>query len=339
MKAELKAAKPLRLDLKCTRIFALAGPFEDHWFNVLTGRSKMHGDIHYNKAVWPLADRDGSSFARSDFPVHHASLSPHVWADKNVKENIIAFAPQTHIKRRLDGIIHTFKLEPILHTTVDQLDHEALVRAALARAILMASPLYTFTGSFKAFSPEQSQLMATAIKKMNHHFELAMLWRTPRPTDILQHADTLLWTYSRHKPPKKIAPRAAYHKPQTRQLLHATGDAVIFHGTVSQTAETVESAFGSFVAPSWCKPKQLVDIAVRPENLNIHAGHDGFIMSRQTAGRETWLRIELVDGQSFRCPFPTQIAEQLEKEIAITIKRSSELLILPKMSTAEENLS
>jgi iron(III) transport system ATP-binding protein len=205
-----------------------------------------------------------------------------IWPHMTVFENV-AFplrvgaehTSKTEMKQLVEEALATVQLAGYEGRMATQLSGGQQQRLALARALVRRPRLLLLDEPLSNLDAKLREELRTELRNLQRRLGITTLYVTHDQVEALSMSNTIA-VMSEGKIVQESGPRTIYQRPTSRFVANFVGGTNFVDAIVRETTadgSRLEAPFGTVVAacPEGVRRDETVTIAVRPENIRLHA--------------------------------------------------------------------
>jgi spermidine/putrescine transport system ATP-binding protein len=231
------------------------------------------------------------------------AIFPHLNVFDNIAYGLRKLRlPKDELRRRVEAMLATVRLEGLGGRTADQLSGGQRQRVALARALVREPKLLLLDEPLGALDKRLREAMQIELRAIQRKVGITFLLVTHDQEEALSLADRVA-VMSAGKILQVASPRELYERPNCREVADFIGEINFFHATVKDVTEatvTVNAGLLGIVTlprgnvPASVRPGDHILLAIRPEHIRLASqGVAGEIVTSTFLGERSHFHVKI----------------------------------------------
>jgi len=231
------------------------------------------------------------------------AIFPHLNVFDNIAYGLRKLRlPGDELRRRVEAMLATVRLEGLGARTADQLSGGQRQRVALARALVREPKVLLLDEPLGALDKRLRETMQTELRAIQRKVGITFLLVTHDQEEALSLSDRVA-VVSGGKILQVASPRELYERPNCREVADFIGEINFFHATVREMSEagvTVNAGLLGIItlpaanaAPGIAAGDHIL-LAIRPEHIRVEAeGIGGEIVTATFLGQRSHFHVKI----------------------------------------------
>jgi spermidine/putrescine transport system ATP-binding protein/putrescine transport system ATP-binding protein len=260
------------------------------------------------------------------------AIFPHLNVFDNIAYGLRKLRlPQDELRRRVESMLATVRLEGLGGRPADQLSGGQRQRVALARALVRQPKLLLLDEPLGALDKRLREAMQIELRALQRKVGITFLLVTHDQEEALSLADQVA-VMSGGKILQIASPRELYERPNCREVADFIGEMNFFHASIKEVAEngvTVNAGLLGILSlppgnvPAGARAGDHILLAIRPEHVRLAAqGVAGEIVTSTFLGERSHFHVRIA-GRSE----PVAVSGQAPQSSSVTLAFPPEKLI------------
>ncbi len=260
------------------------------------------------------------------------AIFPHLNVFDNIAYGLRTLRlPGDELRRRVEAMLATVRLEGLGGRGADQLSGGQRQRVALARALVREPKVLLLDEPLGALDKRLRETMQIELRAIQRKVGITFLLVTHDQEEALSLSDRVA-VMSGGKILQVASPRELYERPNCREVADFIGEINFFHATVKQMSDTGVTVNAGFlgivtlpsanVAPNITAGDHVL-LAIRPEHIRIEAqGVAGEIVTATFLGERSHFHVKIAGRTE-----PVAVSGQAPSDNAVMLAFPPEKLI------------
>lgn len=231
------------------------------------------------------------------------AIFPHLNVFDNVAYGLRKLRlPKDELRRRVEAMLTTVRLEGLEARTADQLSGGQRQRVALARALVREPKLLLLDEPLGALDKRLREAMQIELRAIQRKIGITFLLVTHDQEEALSLADQVA-VMSGGRILQIASPRELYERPNCREVADFIGEINFFHATVKEIGEASAVVNGGLLGilslpraniPSSARAGDHILLAIRPEHIRLAPqGVAGEIINATFLGERSHFHVKI----------------------------------------------